>query len=122
MTNRWIPLTLGAATMVPYGLLGGFGPGDAILPWIGMLAGWIVWVLVAREGVRRGWWLVAHDADRSSVSPYFKLLGLSPTATTADVKHAFRKQAWQHHPGGDAAKFRELVEAKEHALEGLGVS
>jgi curved DNA-binding protein len=39
-------------------------------------------------------------------------------ATRADVKHAFRKQARKHHPdtGGDAAKFRELVEAKERVL------
>ena len=35
------------------------------------------------------------------------------------MKHAFREAgARQHHPdaGGDAAKFRELVEAKERVL------
>ena len=42
MSNRWIPLTLGAATAIPFGLLGGFGPtGDhSILPWLGIVAGW----------------------------------------------------------------------------------
>ena len=85
-----------------------------------MLAGWLAWVAVARWGISRGWWRVTHE-DSSSVSPYLKLLGLKPTCTRADVKRAFRKRARQYHPdtGGDAAKFRELVEAKEHVLDGL---
>lgn len=120
MSNRWIPLTLGAATMIPYGALGGFGPGDSVLPWLGMFAGCAVWVLIARAGVRRGWWLVAHEDD-SSVSPYLKLLGLKSTATRADVKTAYRERAKRCHPdaGGDAANFRELVDAKERVLEEL---
>ena len=32
MSNRWIPLTLCAATAIPYALLGGFGSADSILP------------------------------------------------------------------------------------------
>ena len=119
MSNRFIPITLGAATAIPFGLLGGFGPiGDhSIVPWLGFLAGWAAWVLVARWGIRRGWWLVAHE-DSSSLSAYLRVLGLSTTATRADVKHAFREQARKHHPdaGGDAAKFRVLVEAKERVL------
>jgi hypothetical protein len=42
MSNRCIPITLCAATAIPFGLLGGFGPtGDhSIVPWLGFLAGW----------------------------------------------------------------------------------
>jgi curved DNA-binding protein len=71
-------------------------------------------------GVRRGWWLVAHE-DNSSMSAYLRVLGLRPTATRAEVQRAFRKQARRYHPdhGGDAAKFRELVEAKERVLDEL---
>jgi hypothetical protein len=120
MSNRFIPITLGAATAIPFGLLGGFGPtaDHSILPWLGMLAGCGAWVLVARWGISRGWWLVAREGS-SSLSAYLRVLGLSTTATRADVKHAFRKQARKHHPdaGGNAAKFRELVEAKERVLE-----
>ena len=119
--NRIITITLFLATAIPYGLLGGFGPaGDQILPWLGMLAGWVGWVLIARWSVRRGWWLVAQE-DSSSVSPYLRLLGLKPTATRADVQRAYRKRAKRYHPdaGGDAAKFRELVEAKERVLDEL---
>ena len=64
MSNRWIiPITQGAASAIPFELLGGFGPtGDhSILPWLGMFAGWRRWVLVARWGIRRGWWLVEHE-------------------------------------------------------------
>ena len=88
-----------------------------MLPWLGMLAGWGAWMLVGRWGIRRGWWLVAHE-DSSPTSVYLRVLGLSPTATRADVKHAFREQARKHHPdaGGDAAKFCDLVEAKERVL------
>ena len=122
MSDRWLLATLSAATATPFGLLGGFGPtGDhSILPWLGMLAGWGAWVLFARWGISRGWWLVAHG-DSSSMPAYLAVLGLKPTATRADVQRAFRKQARQHHPdaGGDAAKFRDLVEAKERVLDEL---
>jgi hypothetical protein len=120
--DRWLTLTLGAATAIPYGLLGGFGSsgGDSILPWVGALAGWTACVLVARLGVRRGWWHVAHD-DRSSMSAYLRLLGLKSTCTADEVQRAYRKRAKRYHPdhGGDADKFRELVDAKEHVLDGL---
>jgi DnaJ domain len=122
MSDRWLLATLTAATAIPYALLGGFGPtGDhSILPWGGMFAGWAAWVLVARWVISRGWWLVAHE-DNSSMSAYLRVLGLRPTATRAEVQRAFWKQARRYHPdhGGDAAKFRELVEAKERVLDEL---
>ena len=122
MSDRWLLATLAAATAIPYALLGGFGSGGdhSILPWLGMLAGWAARVLVARWGIRRGWWLVAHE-DSSSMSPYLRLLGLKPTCTRADVVLAYRKRAKRYHPdaGGNAVQFRELVEAKERVLDEL---
>jgi hypothetical protein len=123
MSNRFIPITLGAATAVPFGLLGGFGPtaDHSLLPWLGMLAGWGAWLLVARWCVQRGWWLVARDDD-ARMSMYLRLLGLTPTATRDDVQRAYRQRAKRLHPdaGGNAAKFRELVEAKNKVLEEFG--
>ena len=74
------------------GLLGGFGPtGDhSIVPWLGMLAGWGAWMLVARLGIRRGWWLVAHE-DGAPMSAYLRVLGLKPDFTRDDVRRAYRK-------------------------------
>jgi hypothetical protein len=120
MSDTWtIPITLGAATAIPFGLLGGFGPtGDqSIVPWLGMVAGWGAWMLIAREGIRRGWWLVTHE-EGAPMSAYLAVLGLKPTCTRSDVVRAYRKRAKRFHPdhGGDAAKFRDLVEAKERVL------
>jgi molecular chaperone DnaJ len=45
---------------------------------------------------------------------YYKTLGVSKTASEADIKAAFRKLAHQHHPdknGGDDKKFKEVNEA-----------
>ncbi len=46
---------------------------------------------------------------------YYKALGVSRTATTDEIKKAFRKLARTHHPdaGGDEAKFKEINEAYE---------
>jgi hypothetical protein len=43
-----------------------------------------------------------------------RLLGLAPGASDDQVESAFRKAARRHHPdvGGDPAKFRELVDAR----------
>lgn len=45
---------------------------------------------------------------------YYKVLGISKTASDEDVKKAYRKLAHQHHPdkkGGNEAKFKEINEA-----------
>lgn len=45
---------------------------------------------------------------------YYKTLGVGRDAKTDEIKTAFRKLAHQHHPdksGGDAAKFKEALEA-----------
>ncbi len=45
---------------------------------------------------------------------YYKILGVSKTASQDEIKKAFRKLAHQHHPdkeGGDSAKFKEASEA-----------
>jgi len=45
---------------------------------------------------------------------YYKILGVSKTASEADIKAAFRKLAHQYHPdknGGDDKKFKEVNEA-----------
>lgn len=44
---------------------------------------------------------------------YYDLLGVTKTASDADIKKAFRKKAHQLHPdkGGDKAQFQEINEA-----------
>jgi molecular chaperone DnaJ len=44
---------------------------------------------------------------------YYKILGLSKTASKEEIKTAFRKLAHEHHPdkGGNAEKFKEVSEA-----------
>lgn len=44
---------------------------------------------------------------------YYKILGLSRSASSEEIKHSFRELAHKHHPdkGGDAEKFKELNEA-----------
>jgi len=45
---------------------------------------------------------------------YYKILGVSKTATEDDIKKAYRKLAHQYHPdkqGGDESKFKEINEA-----------
>ena len=46
------------------------------------------------------------------------LFDLSPTATSAEIKSAYREKALTHHPdrGGDAASFAELSLAYERLL------
>jgi hypothetical protein len=56
---------------------------------------------------------------RASTKDYYKILGLTPAATPEEVKKAYRKLAFKHHPDrnpGDpqaAARFIEIAEAYE---------
>src|SRR5438105_13609013 len=57
-----------------------------------------------------------HEMDYRD---YYATLGVPRTASQADIKKAFRKQARQHHPDvnkGDASaeqRFKEITEANE---------
>jgi curved DNA-binding protein CbpA len=45
---------------------------------------------------------------------YFDILGVSPDATTEEIKNAYRRLAQQYHPdheGGDSCTFRDVQEA-----------
>jgi len=48
----------------------------------------------------------------------FITLGLAPESSQDDVKKRFKELAFQHHPdkGGNEAKFRQIVEAKNRCL------
>jgi curved DNA-binding protein len=51
---------------------------------------------------------------------YYKVLGLNSSASTDDVKQAYRKLAMKHHPdrGGNEAEFKKIKEAYEAISSG----
>jgi hypothetical protein len=70
-----------------------------------------------REKSRRG----GRSGRRSQEDEYtaaLKLLGLPPGSTNREVESAFKKAARRYHPdvGGDAARFRALVDARNLLL------
>ena len=46
---------------------------------------------------------------------FYEILGIDKSASEADIKKAFRKQALQHHPdkGGEPEKFKDITKAYE---------
>jgi hypothetical protein len=58
--------------------------------------------------------LLLGDGNR----PWWEVLGVTPKATAAEIRNAFRALARVHHPdaGGDPADFRRLREAYEMGM------
>ncbi|MFP5502957.1 MAG: DnaJ domain-containing protein [Candidatus Sericytochromatia bacterium] len=50
---------------------------------------------------------------------YYKVLGVSPEATAAEIKSAYRKLSKQHHPdfGGDPKRFSAVAEAADVLMD-----
>ena len=53
------------------------------------------------------------------MTDYYTILGIKSTATTEDIKKAYRKKALKHHPdkGGDPEKFKKLSVAYETLVD-----
>ncbi|KAF9517087.1 hypothetical protein BS47DRAFT_1375789 [Hydnum rufescens UP504] len=60
--------------------------------------------------------LAEVQLKRSKTKDYYKILGVSKTASQPDIKKAYRRESLIHHPdkGGDEEKFKLVVEA--HAV------
>jgi hypothetical protein len=73
-----------------------------------------------REAVRgpseksRGHVRSERRSQQDEYTKALRLLGLAPGSSDDQIESAFRKAARRHHPdvGGDPAKFRELVDAR----------
>lgn len=57
-----------------------------------------------------------YEADEEMC---YQLLGLTPSATQAEIREAYRRKAKQHHPdkGGDPDMMRALTEAYQRLSE-----
>jgi hypothetical protein len=80
--------------------------------------GWWQSRYYTEAGQRREDEALTRNRNSGVPSEHATLLGLGTEFTRADVMRAFRQQAQEHYPdkGGDPAKFRELVVAKDRAL------
>jgi len=62
------------------------------------------------------------ELDQMKKAPYYlKIFGLDWDANVRDVKYWFRKLSKEHHPdrGGNAQKFRELIECYDKAVRAI---
>lgn len=73
-----------------------------------------LWPVVMR-GIRefRGEKVEPENGGAAHAEIYFRLLGISPSATWSEIEAAYRQKAKIHHPdhGGDADAMRTLNEA-----------
>ncbi len=86
--------------------------------WGRVLVGQPAWI--AKRGEATGAATSSPRAERSGEAPrasVWAILGVTPQATEAELKRAFRKRALETHPdrGGTAEAFRELQRAYEEA-------
>jgi len=50
---------------------------------------------------------------KTTITDYYKVLGVPPVAKAAQIKERYHELAWQHHPdrGGDPSQMAEITEA-----------